>query len=87
MDYKKAFFFLTSLSLTFCVLGGFAGYFLGTKFPGYYRSVFSNGSSPEFDPVAVGVGQGISQGFIGGAVAGVLIILIIIIKKNKKNED
>lgn len=85
MNYKKAFIFLTSLSLTFCALGGSIGYFIGTKYPGYYRSLFHRGNEPTFDPVAVGVGQGIVQGFIGGAVVGILVILIMM-KFQKNNE-
>ena len=87
MNYKKAFLFLTSLSITFCILGASAGYFLGTKYPGYYRSVFRSGNSPEFDPVAVGVGQGTWQGFAGGAIAAIIVIGIFTMKKNRETED
>ena len=87
MNFKKAFIFLTSLSLTFCVLGGATGYFIGTKFPNYYRSVFRNGQSPDFDPIAVGVGQGIGQGFAGGALIGLLVIFILSKAQVKKEEE
>ncbi|MFQ3592332.1 MAG: hypothetical protein SNJ82_03965, partial [Gemmataceae bacterium] len=51
-----------------CVVGGVLGYPLDTTFPSYYRGVFPNGTSPEFDPVAVGLGLGLSQGAMFGAV-------------------
>ena len=77
MNYKKAFIFLTSLSVTFSILGGYIGYFLGKNYPGYYRSVFRNGNHPNFDPIGVGVAQGVGQGFFGGAIAAIIVIFII----------
>lgn len=56
-----------------CV-GLFAGLALGTLAPGYYRSVFSRGDSPNFDPVSVGIGQGLTQGLGLGAVVGLGVV-------------
>ena len=85
MKYRKAFTFLISLSITFSILGGAIGYIIGSKFPQYYKSVFFNGQSSDFDPIAVGIGQGISQGFIGGVIAA--LITIFVISKSKQNQD
>jgi hypothetical protein len=48
-------------------LGAGLGYFL----PAYYRSVFPGGEQPHFDPLAVGIGLGLSQGCMLGGVCGV----------------
>ena len=42
--------------------------------PGYYRSVFSGGHLPGFDPVAVGIGQGFSQGVVFGGAIGLVLV-------------
>jgi hypothetical protein len=47
---------------------------LGTFVPGYYRSVFSRGNDPNFDPIAVGIGQGLTQGVVFGGVIGLLLV-------------
>jgi hypothetical protein len=55
-------------------LGLTAGAALGTFAPGYYRAVFSNGGEPHFDPVAVGIGQGVTQGTGFGALIGLALV-------------
>jgi len=47
---------------------------LGKFAPGYSRGVFANGNSPTLDPVQVGLGLGITQGLVGGAIIGLLIV-------------
>lgn len=63
-------------------LGGGAGtgigWLLGTQMPNYYRSVFMGGSDPNFDPVAVGIGQGLTQGLAGGLVVGTAIVALLV---------
>jgi len=54
-------------------LAGGAG--LGWLLPSYYRGVFSGGDAPGFDPLAVGIGLGTTQGAGLGAVVGVVLIL------------
>ena len=55
-----------------CGLG--IGAALGSFVPGYYRSVFSNGADTSFDPVAVGIGQGLTQGVVGGGTIGLALV-------------
>jgi hypothetical protein len=58
------------------VLGLLIGAALGAFAPGYYRSIFINGDSPSFDPLAMGIGLGLTQGvFLGGLVGIVLVAL------------
>ena len=60
-------FVITFASGLLCAAGGGAlGYALAVLSPAYYRGVFQAGRAPGFDPVAVGLGLGISQGLIAG---------------------
>ena len=65
-------------TLAFAGIGGGIGWSLGTYSPGYYRSVFRNGDQPWFDPVAVGVGQGLTQGVAGGVVIGLALVAMFL---------
>jgi hypothetical protein len=56
------------------LLGLGIGAALGSFVPGYYRSVFGGGDNPHFDPVAVGIGQGLTQGVVFGGVVGVVLV-------------
>lgn len=62
------------LRLSWGASGAGLGAALGVFSPGYYRSVFSNGDSPTFDPVAVGIGQGLTQGVVFGTLVGLLLV-------------
>ena len=48
------------------VLGAGIGAALGAMVPSYYRSVFSAGDDPSFDPLSVGIGLGLTQGCVFG---------------------
>jgi hypothetical protein len=71
-------FTIVALSVLFCALVGLSvGYTLGAVAPGYYRTVFRNGNSPEFDPVQVGVGLGLTQGLLCGLVVGCVVVISV----------
>lgn len=72
---KKEILTVAASAALFCILGGLIGFVLGQFVPGYYRSVFVNGDAPTFHPVQVGLGLGVSQGFAGGMIAGVIIVI------------
>ncbi len=58
-------------------LGGLAiGLFVGMVFPGYYCAVAAGGGAPGFDPVAFGVGAGVTQG-AGAGLFGALVIVAL----------
>jgi hypothetical protein len=77
MTARNAFAVVIAASLAFAAIGGLIGFLLGTLLPAYYRSVFIHGRDPDFDPVAVGTGLGITQGFVGGAILGVLLVAVL----------
>jgi hypothetical protein len=56
------------------VLGTTIGAALGAFVPGYYRSVIPGGDQPGFDPVAVGIGLGLTQGIMFGALVGLALV-------------
>jgi hypothetical protein len=60
--------------------GCLIGYLLGTYVPGYYRAVFSNGNSPTFNPVSVGIGLGLTQGLTVGLIIGCVVVLAVAIR-------
>jgi hypothetical protein len=52
------------------LLGSIVGAALGAFVPGYYRSVIPGSDRPGFDPLAVGIGLGLTQGIMFGALVG-----------------
>ena len=54
------------------------GAVLGTTAPGYYRSVFRNGDSPDFNPIQVGIGLGATQGIASGVVLSIVVFAFIV---------
>ncbi len=77
MSGSKALTLLFVTATVCTTFGGLVGFGLGRFFPNYYRNIFSNGNAPDFDPLAVGVGQGLTQGLTGGLVVGILLVLIL----------
>lgn len=58
--------------------GAVIGGALGTWAPSYYRLVFSNGDTPQFESVAVGLGQGLTQGIVFGTMVGLALIAMFL---------
>ena len=58
------------------LIGTLIGAALGAFIPGYYRAVFRNGSAPDFDPIAVGIGQGLTQGVAFGGIVGIILVAL-----------
>jgi hypothetical protein len=77
MTIREALTVVGSVTLFGTALGGGVGYALGKHYPNYYRIVFRVDPKAEFDPVAVGLGLGISQGMIGGAAVGLAVVAIV----------
>jgi hypothetical protein len=75
MQFSRAVGWIALTSVLFAVIGGLIGWLMGTQMPGYYRSIFLRGSDPAFDPVAIGLGQGITQGLVLGSAIGLVLVL------------
>ncbi len=78
MTIRSAIATIAACTAMLAVIGGGTGWALGTFAPGYYRSVFRNGNEPSFDPVSVGVGQGLTQGTSGGVAVGLVVVALFI---------
>jgi hypothetical protein len=77
MTLTKALLLIFGFTAVGGALGCLGGYLLGTYNPAYYRGVFAGGQRPEFDPVAVGIGLGLSQWAAGGLVVGVILVFVL----------
>jgi hypothetical protein len=76
MSMIKGFLIIVACGLVFGVCCGACGYALGRFVPGYYRSVFF-ARNREFDPEAVGLGLGVSQGLFAGLLIGCVVVLAV----------
>jgi len=52
------------------------GVLLGTLAPEYYQSVFSDSNSPNFNPLAIGIGLGLTQGVVFGGIIGLVLVAL-----------
>jgi hypothetical protein len=77
MTVLKGFLIVILSSLGFALAGALIGYTLGVALPGYYRAVFSSGREPWFEPVAVGLGLGLTQGLLCGVAVGAVVVLAV----------
>ena len=72
--------------VSFGMAGGLIGFTLGVGSPNYYRGVFHAAGDPNFSPVQVGLGLGISQGLIGGAVIGCIVVLAAALSSSSRRK-
>lgn len=84
MTVARGFAIIVASGLSFAVGGGALGCALGRLAPSYYRGVFHGGGSPEFDPVQVGLGLGVSQGLIAGLVVGSVVVLAVALSDRRR---
>jgi len=78
MTLKRAIIIVVLAGIVCSGIGGAIGWLLGIFAPEYYRTVFSGGEDPGFDPVQMGLSLGLMQGLIAGLViAGGVIGLLI----------
>lgn len=63
----------TVIACTFTggLIGAGIGFTLGKWVPNYYRSVFRAGNDPNFNPLSIGIGLGLTQGAVVGLLAGI----------------
>ena len=77
MTILRGFAIIIGSAIFFAVAGGAIGYLLAITIPQYYRDVFRAGQNPDFDPVAVGLGLGITQGAIAGLLVGAIVVIAV----------
>lgn len=80
MTSTRAILLVVSSALLFAIIGGGIGCGLGVFVPNYYRALY-DGRGPyddpdaplrSIDPVQMGLGLGITQGFCGGIGCGLI---------------
>ena len=77
MTIIKGFLIIILSGIAFAVGGCLIGYGLARLAPGYYRGVLSSGRETWFDPVAVGIGLGLTQGLLCGLILGAVVVLAV----------
>ena len=77
MTTLKALVIIAVCTLFCTVLGASVGFGLGKFVPNYYRSVAVEGREATFDSIAFGVGQGTTQGVVGGIIVGLALVAIL----------
>jgi hypothetical protein len=87
MIYFRPVLVLVSCLLGGTILGGLVGFYLGKFAPEYYRAVFDVPDSGIFDAVQAGVGLGVSQGLVAGAVIGTILVVTVELCARSRNPD
>lgn len=77
MTVLRGFFITIASSMAFSGLGALLGYLLAVILPDYYRTVFHIPPEIPIDPVQVGLGLGITQGFAAGLIVGLVIVVTV----------
>jgi hypothetical protein len=77
MTMRKAMLAVLGSTVVFAMVGLAIGFGLGSLAPNYYRDLYEGGHSPSFNPVAMGIGLGMTQGASGGAMVGIALVWII----------
>lgn len=77
MSVSKALLLAIGSTVALTMLGGIVGFGLGRFAPNYYRVIARGGDAPDFDPVAFGLGQGVTQGMAAGIAVGLVLVTIL----------
>src|SRR5262245_44402839 len=77
MTVRRAFLIGAGSAAVCAAVGTGIGLALGSLAPDYYRTVFRHGNAPEFNPVQVGLGLGLSQGLLAGLAVGSVVVLAV----------
>lgn len=81
----KAFAIVAAGAVLFAALGGAIGFAIGRFAPGYYRVWFPDAIGPDFAPVELGLGLGLTQGFVGGIAVGLVIVLAMALSTRRRD--
>ena len=77
MTIKKGIATILGCGIGGAAIGGALGYAIGVLAPGAYIGMFRLPPDGEIAPTEIGLGLGIAQGLILGAVIGVLLVAIV----------
>ena len=77
MTIARGFLITITSCLGFAGCGALVGYMLGVMAPDYYRTVFAIPPHAHVNPVQVGLGLGLIQGAIAGLLVGMVIVVTV----------
>ena len=77
MTWRKGIAIVAGTTAALALLGLAIGAFIGNFAPGYYRAVFPRVDEARFDPVAIGVGLGLTEGTAAGLALGLITVVVI----------
>ena len=63
--------------IAFACVGALIGAIIGAVAPGYYRTVFRHADLANFNPIQVGIGLGVTQGFSAGVAIALAVIALL----------
>ena len=63
--------------IAFACVGAIIGATIGTFAPGYYRTVFRHADLTNFNPMQVGIGLGVTQGFSAGIAISLAVLALL----------
>lgn len=87
MSVARGVAIIVACGACFGAVGGLLGFTLGVGAPAYYRGVFRAATDPDFNPMQVGLGLGVTQGLICGLVIGSVVVLAVALSKRPPQED
>lgn len=83
MTVRKALAIVIVGVIVFAVIGGLTGAVIGNVSPGYYRAVFRQGRHPDFNPLEVGIGLGVTQGMGAGLAISLAVVALLAWKEHR----
>lgn len=79
---------IVACALGLGIAGGLLGFALGIATPNYYRIVFRAAGDPDFSPVQVGLGLGLTQGLVAGlGVGGVAVLAATLSHRHRPKSE
>ena len=75
ISVRRALTIIVASTLAFAVIGCLIGVTLGQFAPAYYRAMFDR-SDAAFNPTQMGIGLGVTQGAMAGAVIGLVLVAL-----------
>ena len=67
--------FVVVMTAVGAIVGTLIGLLLEVFAPDYYRAVFASGNQANFNPIAIGIGLGVTQGALMGLVADLVLVV------------
>jgi len=84
LNVWSALAFIVGTSAGFGFVGMLLGVAIAGFIPTYYREIFGAVNDPSFEPYAVGLGLGLTQGIFCGLVSGSVVLISVAIASRRR---